>query len=94
MATKQKPPCPLCGSPDVAIHWSGSGVGGQMLTVTAFASCEECHTVFRDVAGSTAGFTLRECWDRLEHFAENVAHMKAARVRPASPEAMKQDQGE
>lgn len=84
MADVSKMACPLCGATKIKLLWSGSGVGGQMMTVTGFATCEECLTVFRDVASSTAGFTLREAQRLMLELPERVAFMKQHREREAA----------
>lgn len=69
-------PCPLCGSTKIRLLYSNSGVGGQMMTVTGFAKCENCLTIYQDVAGSTAGFSISESkrlWDELP---ERLEHMR------------------
>ena len=65
-------PCPLCGQNAVRLIWYGAGFGGQMLTVTPYATCDYCHTIYQDVAASTAGFSLAEAKRNYESLMRRI----------------------
>lgn len=87
---EEKSPCPLCASKEIKLHYSASGVGGQMMTVTAFAMCENCLTVFQDVASSTAGFSLREARNLWSDLPARLKFMREHNEREARRALSKQ----
>lgn len=72
----QDVPCPLCGSHQVRLIYSASGIGGQMITVAPFAECECCLTLFRESAASTAGFSISESKRLWADLPATIQHWK------------------